>query len=594
MTMPNMEDFEKELAEANKAIEEYVASLPPAEQAAFNQQVEEMSQMFENMSEDEFEKFLGEMFADEPMMMEPNPFDIAQPIAQEEVVEVVLSAEDKKKVETALAILDDIITQSNLFMVIVNSSADLPNRINLWAKKGDITNWQNGSDWEVFKKELEIFIQKLYRAEEQDLTTKKYKYLLELIADEALYNNLIQLQKELKTLVPAINIPEFNIQKLSAQSKKAIKNILAKYTESFYLLTIPKALDTLFEKYAPEEEKIRAAEESATQRALEASRMTRTPAAHTEAGTEYEAGYGDYYGGYGYPDYGYSDYGYGSPYDHGYTPDYGSYGSDYGTGAGRGGSGGGKSGGGATGGGAGKTEGEKDSEETKETKDKKGKSRAEQFIPNYEVERAIADIKSNLEAIKAAFSDKEDNPTKLADLAKYIKEDDSVDVILAGATLPTTVDKGISTIIKSLKKINDKKLNADDLAHYQKEINKFFDANKKELEGLRDSINTFEAPTKEEKEAAAAYAKKRPGAEQSKKTDIATLSKEKQWAYFGGGDDLLDEDNKLRKDITSKVSLFDIRNNIKKLFEDVKSFTTKKAPVAKKEPAITPKKPAQE
>src|SRR6266478_4397386 len=94
MSMQQMQDFEKELEEANKAIEEYVSSLSPTEQAEFNKQVEEMSRMFENMNEDEFEKFLGEMFADEPMT-EPNPFQEIQPVAASEIVEVALSAEDK-------------------------------------------------------------------------------------------------------------------------------------------------------------------------------------------------------------------------------------------------------------------------------------------------------------------------------------------------------------------------------------------------------------------------------------------------------------------------------------------------------------------
>ncbi len=64
-------DFESELEEANKAIEEYIGSLSPEEQAEFNKQVDEMSQMFENMNEDEFEKFLGEMFAEEPLATVP-------------------------------------------------------------------------------------------------------------------------------------------------------------------------------------------------------------------------------------------------------------------------------------------------------------------------------------------------------------------------------------------------------------------------------------------------------------------------------------------------------------------------------------------
>lgn len=254
MNPQQMQDFERELEEANRAIEEYVSSLSPAEQAEFNRQVDEMSRMFENMSEDEFEKFLGEMFSDEPMN-EPNPFTEIQPVTQEVAEVKTLSSEDKKKVETALKVLDDIIKQSNLFMVLVNSSPELPNRITRWGTQEEINNWQAGTKWDGFKTTLETLVQKLYKAQEQDLS-KKYKYLLELIADEALYNNLIQLQTSLNSLVPTINLPEFGIQKLSSQSKEAIKAILNKYTEAFYLLNIPQALDTLFAKYAPEEEKL--------------------------------------------------------------------------------------------------------------------------------------------------------------------------------------------------------------------------------------------------------------------------------------------------------------------------------------------------
>src|SRR6266849_3388331 len=94
------------------AIEEYIGSLSPAEQAEFNKQVDEMSRMFENMSEDEFEKFLGEMFAEEPMT-EPNPFQEIQPVASPETIETVLSAEDKKKAETAIKILNEKIKKNN-------------------------------------------------------------------------------------------------------------------------------------------------------------------------------------------------------------------------------------------------------------------------------------------------------------------------------------------------------------------------------------------------------------------------------------------------------------------------------------------------
>ncbi len=587
-----MDDFERELAEANKAIEEWLSSLPPAEQDAFNKQVEEFSEMFENMDEQEFEQFLGEMFADDPsMMMEQNPFDSVQPTAPEPVAEVVLSAEDKQKTETALAILDDIIAQSNVFMVIVNSSPELPNRINGWAQKGSLSNWGNEKTWDVFKRELESFIQKLYKAEEQDLTTKKYKYLLELIADEALYNNLIQLDTELKTLIPVVNLPEFGIQKLSTQSKEAVKNILSKYAESFYLLNIPQALDALFQKYAPEEEKIRLAEEAANKRTLELSRGQRNPAAATSAGVEGEMGgrYGDYYGG-GYDPYGYSgynDYGY-DPY--GYSGGYNDYDNSYG---GNSGGGGGRSSGGGMGGGGGSSAGrsgsgiekEEEEKEEKEEKDKKEKkSKGEKFVPNYDIELAIADFKGSFKDIKDALKeDEEGNPTKLATLEKHINEDTAVDVALVGSILPDIVDKKILAMNEDLKKINPKKLSAADLTHYQKEVNKFFDANKKTLEDLRKTIDKFERVTPEQRRMAELAG---TNAEPRKKIDIEDvktgLPKVTQWAYFGGEDDLLSADNeaeqKLIEDIGSKrVSLFDIKDHIDDLFDSVKDFAAQKA-----------------
>jgi hypothetical protein len=589
MTMPNMQDFEKELAEANRAIEEYVSGLSPAEQADFNRAVDEMSQMFENMSEDEFEKFLGEMFTDESMMMEPSPFDAIQPIQQEEVVEVVLSAEDKQKVETALVVLDDIIKQSNLFMVLITSSSELPNRISQWGKKGTIANWQNEATWDIFKEELETFIQKLYRSEEQDLTTKKYKYLLELIADEALYNNLIQLQTELKSLVPKINIPEFNIQKLSTESKKAIQNVLGKYTEAFYLLGIPKGLDDLFEKYAPEEEKIRMSEEDATRRALESARMGRTPATATEAGVD-STGYSNYYNPYSY-DYGYYpsyDYGYSSPYDSGSYGNYDSYGPR--SGSSRSGSGSGSSSGSGTaarGAGTGKTEA---SEKQSKEKEEKGK-KSEKFTPNYEIDTAINDIKNGLKDIKAAMSKEEENPTKLTALVEHITNNaEPVDDTLASYILPTVVNKKISAMSDALEKITSKKLNPDDLAHYKKEVNKVFEANKKELMDLHEAINSF--ATQEDIDKAAKEAKKHIGIAQKKRTAVESLPKAKQWAYFGGDESLLSgNDVKLQDKIPAPTSLFDIKKNIDKLLANIKKFTAKKAEAPRPQPVAEPVAP---
>src|SRR5436190_16274330 len=109
---PNqMQNMQQELEEANRAIEEYISSLPPEEQEEFNKQVDELSTMFDNMSEEDFAAFLGEMFTEEPMP-ESSYEPFAPTRAPETAVEIpALTTEQKKKVENIIIVLDDIIRQ---------------------------------------------------------------------------------------------------------------------------------------------------------------------------------------------------------------------------------------------------------------------------------------------------------------------------------------------------------------------------------------------------------------------------------------------------------------------------------------------------
>src|SRR5881396_1059426 len=96
-----MQNLQQELEDANKAIEEYISSLPADEQAEFNRMVDEVSQMFENMSEDEFSSFLNEMFTEESMPMPTAPSFTPSP-AEAPVEIPVLTTEQKKKVENII------------------------------------------------------------------------------------------------------------------------------------------------------------------------------------------------------------------------------------------------------------------------------------------------------------------------------------------------------------------------------------------------------------------------------------------------------------------------------------------------------------
>lgn len=257
----SMENLQQELEEANRAIEEYISSLPAEEQAEFNRQVDEVTQMFENMSEDEFASFLNEMFAEEPMMPLPTEPSMSQPVFAPETP--ALTSEQKKKVDNVITVINDIIRQSNIFLVQISSSLEASKNIDSWSKKGAIMYWQPNTDWQNLKFDIEKFVQQLYKLEDKDLTTQEYKYILDLIADEATLNNLIQLQTNLNASIPQIEISEMDIKALSAQSKEVIKNSLQYYTEALYVLNLPKAIDTIIEKYSSKAEKSREAEEAA-------------------------------------------------------------------------------------------------------------------------------------------------------------------------------------------------------------------------------------------------------------------------------------------------------------------------------------------
>jgi len=268
--------LEKELMEASEAIDDYVKTLSSEEQAEFNRAVEEVSEMIEGMSEEEFNKFLSEMFAgeeetDKEAVLTPEEIPVEE---EEEEEEPVVTPEQQRKIDNVLAMIDGITKEINLFITKVQSSPDLPGNIERWGKKGKIKEWPDKLAWADFKKQLESFVQKLYKVKEQDPKTKEYKYAGDLLEDETLFNNLAQLQVKLTKNVIKIEIPEFGLQKMSKKSKEVAKIVVITLTESIYTLKIPEALDTLFEKYEPKAEKIRKEEEEAEKKAAEAAKKT--------------------------------------------------------------------------------------------------------------------------------------------------------------------------------------------------------------------------------------------------------------------------------------------------------------------------------
>ncbi len=557
-----MQNIQQELEEANKAIEEYISSLPADEQAEFNRMVEDTVKMFDSMSEEEFESFLNEMFTEEPSAYSPEAYT---PVHQPTPIETpALTSEQKKKVENVIKILNDIIRQTNIFLVQITSSLETEKNINSWAKKGSISYWQSGATWETLKIEIEKFVQQLYKIEDKDLTTQEYKYIADLISDEGTLNNLIQLQTNLNASVPQIEIAELDIKKLSNQAKTAIKNSLQHFTEALYMLQIPKALDALIEKYAPKAEKAREAEEAAEKRAGEAAKRQKTPIAATTAGVSAEGGgygYEPSYGGYG--DYGYDNYGGGyyggGDYGGGYYGG-GDYGGGFGESSGKGGGGGGRMGGGISGAGAGVGGGEGAAQnETKLTPVTTGTSAIQK---NPMIKKLIKSIETSVEEIAKII--KEDDLFERLD--KHIIGEESADPVNTDlANEIATVYKKLHDLMPEMETLNSMILKTSSATqeYYKRSFSASIEAAMITITNLKNAFTKI------------------------KFKDITPkMTPEKQWAYMNADDSVLNKVKKtevspseiiqnLKESIKTRVSLADLSEEISKFSSEIDKMKVK-------------------
>jgi hypothetical protein len=575
-----MQSIQDELEEANRAIEEYVASLSPEEQEEFNRSVNEISQMFENMSEDEFESFLSEMFSEEPLP-EPSPEFYSSSQSDVAAETPVITAEQKKKVETIILVLDDIIRQSNVLMVQINSSLETSNRINQWMKKGKIANIPSGATWSSLMTDIEKFVQQLYTLQHKDTTKQTYKYIASLMEDESLINNLVQLQSNLNSSVPHIEISVIDIQKLSPSAKNAIINALQHYAESLYLLNIPQSINTLFEKHAPEDVKSKEAAEAAEKKAADALKRPRTPVSSSSVGASaessslgsyggsYDSGYSHYGSNYG-SSYG-GDYGYGGNYGGSSWGDFGSSGSGSGSDLGGGSSGGGSSSSGGRGGTAGGG--------TPEGTDQK-------FIPQPQHAPGPKNV-----LIKELVNNVQDELKKIQGI---IKKNTAFSIINEHIT---ATEKDVAVDINIAKDII--------------EINNIINSTMIEVQSLKTSMLKASKGTQGRYNESLATATNKLIILDKLSEDIAKIEKdqkklkispEKKWAYLAddkaeaaikkldNGTEIL---SKLEKDLPKRVSLFELRGNINKLSGAIKELisTTKQEPAPQQQQPLNPVAP---
>ena len=247
-------EFQKNAKETQKILadtDEYIATLSAEEQDKFNKAVKRLDEVVNIVSKKELSELIGKEF-DEEFLKE---------LLEKEIVEVeeekiptpkpVVTKQAKKNLAEAISLIDIIITYTNSFILKIASSPDLSKMIEDWGKKGIIREWPTTFNWTSFKLQLENLRKNLYKIKDKDPQTKKYKYAGDLIKDKVLYNNLAQLKTQITKYEPNIEIPEFGLAKLSAESKQATQKVANAYTEALYILKIPQALEKLFKKYEP-------------------------------------------------------------------------------------------------------------------------------------------------------------------------------------------------------------------------------------------------------------------------------------------------------------------------------------------------------
>jgi len=284
-----LERIVQEMQQTNKMIEsevQKIATQKDKDQAGagkqfmdqFNNAVKVVEDKINDMDESELERLFEGLMSDDPSVME----DIVKDLVPEDLFtdEFDTTKETKptpqdspekvkpKKVKVAtdkqlkaIALLETVIKKTDSFVVKIQSSPELPAKIKRWGQRHTIDNWQKDFTWDAVKTHVERLTSTLRALKTRDPYTRKYRYIDDLIKDEALYNNLSKLATTLKDHETGVTVTPFSLKKNNKKarraSKKAIRSVISGYTEAIYVLNIPEALDKIIEKYEPRAQEIR-------------------------------------------------------------------------------------------------------------------------------------------------------------------------------------------------------------------------------------------------------------------------------------------------------------------------------------------------
>lgn len=278
---PTEADFNKMMQDLEKATQEmdsFIKSLPPEEQEEFNRVVQAVEKKMQDTDPAVLEKFLTNQMSPEEMdQFLGNVFEGIEPAKEVELapqIEEPKPAKEKKKKEKpakkvvsaqdqAIELIGGVVKSSDLVLTKVQAVPELPLKIKRWGKKGVIYDWPKDASWDSVKKDIEILRNDINKLLDKEPGKDKYKYLDAFIQNETLYKHVSKLNTTLAEYEPKIETSGVGIDKISKETKTAIKRAVSSFTENMYRIKITDELKKVFEQFEPKATKIREKEEEA-------------------------------------------------------------------------------------------------------------------------------------------------------------------------------------------------------------------------------------------------------------------------------------------------------------------------------------------
>ena len=306
----------KMLEQMEQEINSFVNTLPPEEQKKFWTDVDDLTKVMNNMSEEELLKFMEDVFKEEapqapapiaPVALTPAPEIPKAVIEKPKDVELAKPITLSKKQEDAIKMIDSLIVKINNFLKKAQIVPDIASKITTWIKKGKLSGLKATTSWASLKSQIEELEKNLNKLKDRDPKTTKYKYIDALIADEALYNNMTKLENSLAKFEPKIDVPSLGLGKLNRHSRESLRSVIASLNEAITLLDIPAGLEKVFATYEATAQSIKQSEEASVKKALTNKPVSPVP---SRVGGRGDRGGAERFGGPEYPDFGPGGYGY--------------------------------------------------------------------------------------------------------------------------------------------------------------------------------------------------------------------------------------------------------------------------------------------